>query len=138
MKKKRYIYQKIMQQGITAWEFVIERRSCSFSCSATLFCSLETIFMCFIFSLSLSLFFYDRFLAFFLSFNLIYINSAEFCGHLKEGDIWSHVFSSHMTVPVYSEKYYIDFGWTYKCTLPFTPILICRLAFFSLCASIPF
>lgn len=31
-------------QGITAWELVRDRRCCSCSCSAALFCSLETIF----------------------------------------------------------------------------------------------
>jgi len=44
--KQKNIYKKKMQGNITAWELVIERRSCSFSCSAALFCSLETILFC--------------------------------------------------------------------------------------------
>lgn len=105
-------------QGITAWELVIERRFCSFSCSAALFCSLETI-LC---ALSLSPLMI-LLLAFFPSGAFLFaINSAEFCGHLKEGmssqiHMISCVFFQHDCLSLFINKYYIHFGWTYKSTL---------------------
>jgi len=41
-----------IMQGITAGELVRDRRCCSCSCSAALFCSLETILRVLVFSLS--------------------------------------------------------------------------------------
>ena len=41
--KKKLSQWMERSQGITAWELVMERRSCSFSCSAARLCSLETM-----------------------------------------------------------------------------------------------
>lgn len=109
--KKRF---QRMGREFTAWELVIERRSCSFSCSAAdaFLCSLETIvvkFSLLFLSQRLLLFFFSvsylsLSLSLVFSFFLSTQQSSQVC--LKEEDgwalksIWSSCFLSHMTASV--------------------------------------